>query len=154
MDENHRLFNYRNHAAAMEAEGRGVAGISRTGHYATAGLARDTIMPNSAFQDATNLRRGKSILAREEGEAHETGLSMFKRGATLRRPNNPRAGSSTMAMPGGAYDKGRAAKAKAKREPLGPWMIFCLALTICCPSPLLKSFGECGCGTSTMWMMC
>ena len=138
LDENDRLWNYRNHAAAMEAEGRGVAGVSRTGHYATAGLSHDP-----AFQDATNLRRGKSILAREEGEANETGLSMFKRGATLRRPTNRK---GTTAMAGGAYEKGQAAKAKAKREPLGPWMIFCLGLTICCPSPLLKCFGESGRG--------
>lgn len=134
LDENDRLWNYRNHAAAMEAEGRGVAAVSRTGHYATAGLSHDP-----AFQDVTNLRRGRSILAREEGEANETGLSMFKRGATLRRPTNRK---GTTAMAGGAYEKGQAAKAKAKREPLGPWMIFCLALTVCCPSPLLKCFGE------------
>ncbi|KAL8286481.1 hypothetical protein RQP46_004498 [Phenoliferia psychrophenolica] len=137
VDENHRLFNYRNHAAAMEQEGRGVAGMSRTGHYATAGLAHDNIVPNSAFQDATNLRRGKSILAREEGMANETGLSMFKRGATLRRPNNKRRGSASTQQ--GAHEK--APHAKPVKQPLGPWMIFCLIVTSCCPSPLLKCFG-------------
>lgn len=135
VDENHRLFNYRNHAAAMEAEGRGVAGVSRTGHYALAGLGQD-ITPNAAFQDSTNLRRGKSILAREEGEGTETGLSMFKRGATLRKSTR----KSSTAHAGGAAEKHRAAA--AKKQPLGPWMIFCLTLTLCCPSPVLKCFGE------------
>lgn len=143
IDENHRLYNYRAHAARMEAEGRGVAAVSRTGHYATAGLVPEGLHPNAGYSNSTNLRRGRSILAREEGMANETGLSMFKRGATLRRPTNKSShGSTTTAMPGGAYDKARAAKAQKQKQPLGPWMLFCLAITICCPSPLLKCFGE------------
>jgi len=139
IDENHRLYNYRKHAAQFEAEGRGVAAVSRTGHTATAGLAPDGgHYSHEAYSNATNLRRGKSILAREEGMANETGLSMFKRGATLRRPNN-KSGGGLQALPGGAYEKRRAAK--VTKEPLGPWMLFCLAVTICCPSPLLKCFG-------------
>ncbi|KAK4698764.1 chitin synthase, partial [Phenoliferia sp. Uapishka_3] len=141
VDENSRLYNYRNHAAAMEQEGRGVLGISRTGHYATTGLAPEGVMaPNSAFNDSTNLRRGKSILAREEGMANETGLSMFKRGATLRRPNNRRSNSATTTrMPGGAWEKSQ--HAKTVKTPLGPWMIWCLIVTACFPAPLLKCFG-------------
>ncbi|KAM0754976.1 hypothetical protein T439DRAFT_297410 [Meredithblackwellia eburnea MCA 4105] len=162
IDENHRLFNYRTHTAIMEQEGRGVAGVSRTGHYAMAGLAPQHLgepayitgpggLPvpqfgsggagaeDRALNDATNLRRGKSILAREEGMANETGLSMFKRGATLRRPNNLHKRHGSNAMPGGAYEKGQ--QAKQAKQPLGPWMIFCLIITACCPSPLLKCFG-------------
>lgn len=121
----------------MEAEGRGVAGISRTGHYAQAGLAGpDDITPNPAFSDATNLRRGKSILAREEGMANESGLSMFKRAATLRRPNMQRDNSEASLQP---HEKSRG---PPKKQPLGPWMIFCLAITMCCPSPMLKCFGQ------------
>lgn len=139
IDENYRLYNYRKHAAQYEAEGRGVAAVSRTGHTATVGLAPDGgHYSNEAYSNSTNLRRGKSILAREEGMANETGLSMFKRGATLRRPNN-KSGGGVQALPGGAYEKRRVAK--DHKEPLGPWMLFCLAVTICCPSPLLKCFG-------------
>ena len=75
--------------------------------------------------------------------ATETGLSFLKRGATLRRPNNKRHGSAsttTTAHAGGAYEKGQ--QVKATRQPLGPWMIFCLVVTSCFPSPLLKCFGE------------
>lgn len=143
IDENHRLYNYRKHAAQFEAEGRGVAAVSRTGHTASAGLVHGGdggYHSSEAYSNSTNLRRGKSILNREEGEANETGLSMFKRGATLRRPNNKSNLSAQQALPGGAYDKRRVAK--AQKQPLGPWMLFCLAVTICCPSPLLKCFGE------------
>ena len=119
----------------MEAEGRGVAGVSRTGHYAHAGLAPDGyIQPNRAYIDQTNLRRGKSILAREEGAVAESGLSMFKRGATLRRPNNRRNHSAST-------QPGRAKPAHAHKAPLGIWMIYCICLTACFPSPLLKCFG-------------
>ena len=137
VDENHRLYNYRNHAAAMEYEGRGNAELSRTGHYALAGLGNEGIAPNKAFQDATNLRRGKSILAREEGMANDSGLSMFKRAATLRRPNAARQNSEAS-----SFRTNEKSKPLPQRQPLGPWMIFCLAITICCPSPFLKWFGE------------
>lgn len=138
LDENHRLYNYRNHAAAMEFEGRGNAELSRTGHYALAGLGNEGIAPNKAFQDATNLRRGKSILAREEGMANDSGLSMFKRAATLRRPNAARQNSEASSF----RTNNEKSKPLPQRQPLGPWMIFCLAITICCPSPFLKWFGE------------
>ncbi|KAI5476309.1 chitin synthase, glycosyltransferase family 2 protein [Pseudohyphozyma bogoriensis] len=137
VDESDRLWNYRAHAAAMEAEGRGVAGVSSTGHYAMHGLG-------APQEQNVGLRRGKSILAREEGMATETGLSMFKRGATLRRPNNPRKTSSGLEAHSGmgASEKRRLqAAAKARKEPLGPWMIYVYALTLCCPAPLLRCFG-------------
>ncbi|KAM0788303.1 hypothetical protein ACM66B_001446 [Microbotryomycetes sp. NB124-2] len=90
------------------------------------------------------LRRGKSILAREEGMAQESGLSMFKRGTNLRRPNNT---SSKLAregaMPGGAYDRGRLHKQQQhqQRQPMSLWMLYCQALTLCVPPPVLKCFG-------------
>jgi chitin synthase len=142
INEQHRLFNYRNHAAAAELEGR--IGGPGAGNYT--GLDYDDIVPNRAFQDSTNLRRGKSILAREEGMANESGLSMFKRGATLRRPNVLRGnsesagGNASAGGINGLNEKNRLAP-KVK-QPLGPWMIFCLTVTICCPFPMLKWFGK------------
>ncbi|BGP14711.1 hypothetical protein JCM10213_006208 [Rhodosporidiobolus nylandii] len=147
VDENHRLYNYRQHAAAMEAEGRGTAAVSRTGHYATAGLpvpvppglvsgeAAAASQAAHGHGGSTTLRRGKSILAREEGMANETGLSMFKRGGTLRRPRK----DGAQVLPGGAYERSR--KAKQKKEPLGAWMIYCKIVTACLPAPLLACFG-------------
>ncbi|GAA5852682.1 hypothetical protein JCM8547_002588 [Rhodosporidiobolus lusitaniae] len=151
VDESHRLYNYRQHAAAMEADGRATVAVSRTGHYPAAGLPV-VVSPEQVSGEAaahaqavgaqgtggggsTTLRRGKSILAREEGMANETGLSMFKRGGTLRRPKK----GGMQALPGGAYEKGR--KAKAQKQPLGAWMIYCKVVTACFPAPLLRCFG-------------
>lgn len=120
VDENHRLYNYRNHAVAMAQEGRGVAG-----HFVNS--------DGRPLSDSTNLKRGKSILAREEGMAHETGLSMLQRGATLRK-------LSRQASP--SEDRRTLQRlVKNKNEPIGPWMMYCYVITFCCPSPLLKCFG-------------
>ncbi|GAA5911142.1 hypothetical protein JCM6882_006586 [Rhodosporidiobolus microsporus] len=167
VDENHRLYNYRQHAAQMEADGRGTAAVSRTGHFAQAGLplpvspaevagaaagrqsAAYGQLPGpggvGAQQQggggATTLRRGKSILAREEGMANETGLSIFKRGGTLRRPGGGGGGGKKggQAHAGGAYD--RRQRAKAQKKPVGAWMIYCRTLTACFPAPVLRCFG-------------
>lgn len=103
----------------MAAEGRGVAG-----HFI--GDARP-------LTDSTNLKRGKSLLAREEGMAHETGLSILKRGATMRRL------TKTSSTPDDRKSPSRLVK--SKKEPIGPWMMYCYVITFCCPSPLLKCFG-------------
>ncbi|GAA6009544.1 hypothetical protein JCM11491_003597 [Sporobolomyces phaffii] len=154
IDENHRLYNYRQHAAAMEAEGRGTAAVSRTGHYASAGLpvGPDELRGQAplgggagmgtrgANPSGATVRRGKSILAREEGMANETGLSIFKRGGTLRRPGLNRAQSSQgSVLPGGGSEKMR--KRRKQKQPISAWMMFCLVVTACCPSPILKCVG-------------
>lgn len=168
VDEHHRLYNYRQHAAAMEAEGRGTAAVSRTGHYASAGLPIPVTPAEVSGRAAgagiaaatggsigaphphahsaggqaaapeTSLRRGKSILAREEGMANESGLNLFKRSGTVRR-RGPK-GQQQQVLPGGAYEQNRRAK-KQKSKPLGVWMIYCLIITACLPAPLLKCFG-------------
>ncbi|GAA5858466.1 hypothetical protein JCM1840_001219 [Sporobolomyces johnsonii] len=151
VDENHRLYNYRQHAAAMEAEGRGMAAVSRTGHYATAGLPVPVtpaevsgVTPlgaSTAGGSGATVRRGKSILAREEGMANETGLSIFKRGGTLRRPGNKRSpGSAGSVLPGGAARE-KGGRKKQQKQPISPWMMFCLVVTACFPGPLLSCFG-------------
>ncbi|GAA6002402.1 uncharacterized protein JCM10292_006640 [Rhodotorula paludigena] len=162
VDENHRLYNYRQHAAAMEAEGRGTAAVSRTGHYAQAGLPipvgpaevsgaaaaaaqHHLVPPGTGAGGATGLRRGKSILAREEGMANETGLNLFKRGGTLRRPAGGAGGGGKLgrkgghAHAGGAYE--RAQRAKQQKQPTSAWMIYCRIITACIPAPLLSCFG-------------
>lgn len=156
VDPSHRLWNYRNHAAAMEADGTGRVGFSSTGMYPLAGIPSSSSMPNQIqsgavplsragpgapppsttnVADASNLRRGKSILAREEGMATESGLNFLKRGATLRRRStNTGAGAAAESQPH---------KVKPKKGPLGPWMIYCYVLTFWAPGFLLKTCGEC-----------
>ena len=158
VDENHRLYNYRQHAAAMEAEGRGTAAVSRTGHYASAGLpvgpaelsgqaplggVGGARLGGAGNPSGATVRRGKSILAREEGMANETGLSIFKRGGTLRRPTLNRGQSSQgSVLPGGGGGSEKLKKKRKQKQPISPWMMFCLIVTACCPSPILRCVGE------------
>ena len=81
-----------------------------------------------------NLRRGRSLLAREE-DVHESGLALFNRG-TLRRKKT--ASSSVEPKP---KDK------KGCFDNIGPgpkdgWFIYCYILTCFVPPFLLKSCGE------------
>ena len=86
------------------------------------------------------LRRGRSLLAREE-DVHESGLALFKRGATLRRKRTQPTTNPLPPTPD--------APAKKKRGcwkgpgPGGPWMIYCLILTCWIPPFLLRSCGKC-----------
>ena len=151
----------------MEAEGRGTAAVSRTGHYASAGLpispqelsgihnSSSSRAPQgngfgasgrggggggAAAPSGATVRRGKSILAREEGMANETGLSIFKRGGTLRRPGLNRAQSSQGSVVPGGGEKIRR-KSRKQNKPISAWMMFCLIVTACCPSPILRCVG-------------
>ncbi|KAF4622951.1 hypothetical protein D9613_002260 [Agrocybe pediades] len=120
IDPNHRQWHYRTHVAQLEEEGNSRLGVlpSTTGNY-------------------PQLRRGRSLLAREE-DVHESGLALFKRGHTLRRKRQ-QASASSSAPP--------LLETKKKRGcwngpgPGGPWMTYCLIVTILVPSFVLKSCG-------------
>ncbi|KAH8922053.1 glycosyltransferase family 2 protein [Atractiella rhizophila] len=112
MDPNHRLYNYRQHAAIMED-----AGVGRSAATAT-GAAPNTL----------GLRRGKSVLGREEGRVEESGLSLF-RGATLRKKGP------------GAVPAGGKRRVREERKPISPWMWYVNAATFCFPTFFLKSMG-------------
>ncbi|KAF8913155.1 glycosyltransferase family 2 protein [Gymnopilus junonius] len=117
IDPGHRQWYYRNQVAQLEEEGNGRVGVlpSTTGNYP--------------------LRRGRSLLAREE-DVHESGLALFKR-ATLRRRRQQSSSAVPTATP----------EVKKKRGcwngpgPGGPWMIYCLVVTILVPSFMLRAFG-------------
>jgi hypothetical protein len=84
------------------------------------------------------LRRGRSLLAREE-DVHESGLALFKRNHTLRRKRQPSASATpTSSLPDVKKKRG----CWTGPGPSGPWMIYCLIVTILVPSFLLKSCGE------------
>lgn len=129
-DPAHPLFNYRNHAAAMEADGTGHVGLSSTGAF-PATTATAFAVPTGA----TDLRRGQSILAREEGMAHESGLTILKRGATLKR----RSGKSGQSEDARARRREQAESGRS--DVLSPWMIYCRAITCCFPAPILRCVG-------------
>ncbi|KAJ7222578.1 glycosyltransferase family 2 protein [Mycena pura] len=125
IEPGHRQWHYRSTVAQLEEEGSGRVGVmpSTTGNY----------------PQREALRRGRSLLAREE-DVHESGLALFKRGATLRRkrssaaaPLNPTAAEPQKHRTGclGDYAPG----------PKGPWMLYCYLLTACVPSPLMHACG-------------
>ncbi|KAF8167592.1 glycosyltransferase family 2 protein [Crassisporium funariophilum] len=119
IDPGHRQWHYRSHVAQLEEEGNTRMGVipSTTGNY-------------------PHLRRGRSLLAREE-DVHESGLALFKRGHTLRRKRQPTA-TAVPVVPDVKHKKRGCWKGPG---PSGPWMIYCLILTFWIPNFLLKSCG-------------
>ncbi|GJJ13368.1 hypothetical protein Clacol_007620 [Clathrus columnatus] len=114
IDPSHRQWHYRNQAAKLETQGRVLP--SSTGNH-----------PQAA------LRRGKSLLGREE-DLPETGLSLFKRGATLRR----RRSSGT---PVAEATKGKGCFENIAPGPKDTFMIYCWLITCWVPPVILSSCG-------------
>ncbi|KAK8861274.1 hypothetical protein IAR55_002093 [Kwoniella newhampshirensis] len=129
IDPNHRLWHYREHAA------------------------EDQIDPYNPRTGGANLRRGKSLLARESDDVdHQSGLNIFKRGATIRR----RASQATprQAPTGAQANRAGAGPKKESEEEFGClgnfapgpkdcWMVYCYLLTICVPGFVLRNvFGK------------
>ncbi|KDQ15672.1 glycosyltransferase family 2 protein [Botryobasidium botryosum FD-172 SS1] len=113
IDPNHRQFHYRTQAVQMEAEGR------------------MGVLPSTTGNAPGGLRRGKSLLAREQDVA-ESGLSLFKRGATLRRKRQP-----SPVTPSGE-------KGCFKNIAPGPkdaWMVYSWLITCWIPPFLLSTCG-------------
>ena len=149
IDPNHRLYHYREHAAAQEQYG-GPAGSGGMG-----GGGMD-VMPSTTGNAPPGLRRGKSLLAREPTDSQESGLNIFKRGATLRRkssgnvptngrPNGPPNGANT----GSGRGLSTGSNYHQKQEKLGclgdfapgpkdAWMVYCYLLTVCVPGFVLR----------------
>lgn len=122
IDPSHPLYNYRTHAAALQVEG-GHVGLSRTGAYPQAGIGLD------APASHPPLRRGVSILAREQDTDTDTGAGILQRGATLRRKRGAVGRTEELAKP------------DVRKGPLSPWMIYVRIITCCCPAPMLRAFG-------------
>jgi hypothetical protein len=92
-----------------------------------------------------NLRRGRSLLARDE-DVQESGLSLFKRGTTLRRKRpatqaGPTPSGRTI-LTADENDKGWKCFKNIAPGPKDAWMIYCYILTACVPPVLLRTFGE------------
>lgn len=182
VDPSHRLFNYRNHAAAMEADERGRTGLSSTGMAAVdgsvaapmaygynemdaryedyvdgprsplhpgspgareaAGLRQNALsalgrpIPGGAAAhgysgiggtghhhpgafgpngERTNLRRGRSLLQRGPGEADESGLSILKRGETLRRQKSAKSARGNQRLKKSQLDPDEISKVRRQR---------------------------------------
>lgn len=151
IDENSRFFNYRQHAAVYEAENTGRVGHSGPTGYPNhlptlampygggqGGIAAVGLLPG--VDGRPNLRRGKSILAREEGMANDSGLNFLKRGATLRRKMSAKHQDSSTAE---ELLKGKKDSKTVAKAPLSWWMIYCYVVTFFLPGVFLAKLGEC-----------
>ncbi|KAF5346147.1 hypothetical protein D9758_009944 [Tetrapyrgos nigripes] len=118
IEPGHRQWHYRTHAAQLEEEGR--VGV----------------MP-SATGNLPGLRRGKSLLGREE-DVQESGLALFKRGATLRRRKSVSSATVPMMEP---EKKNRSCLGDFAPGPKGPWMVYCYLLTFFVPTFLMRACG-------------
>ncbi|SPC62340.1 probable chitin synthase 5 (csh5) [Ustilago sp. UG-2017b] len=162
MDPNHRQWYYRNHAAHMDVmaanggrvgympsttghlpqhgaapHGSGMAGVvGPGGGLSGLGVAGPSNIPPGGLGRAPPLRRGKSILGRDEDQI-ETGINVLKRGVSLRRKQS-KSGRVTKEVP---RDLGESKTSRIAPGPVGGWMIYCYILTICCPGPFLRLFG-------------
>ncbi|KAJ1033061.1 hypothetical protein NDA16_000340 [Ustilago loliicola] len=162
MDPNHRQWYYRNHAAHMDVmaasggrvgympsttghlpqhgaapHGSGMAGVvGPGGGLSGLGVTGPSNIPPGGLGRAPPLRRGKSILGRDEDQI-ETGINVLKRGVSLRRKQS-KSGRVSKEVP---RDLGESKTSRIAPGPVGGWMIYCYILTICCPGPFLRVFG-------------
>lgn len=114
-------------------------------------------IPSSSSSAPPQLRRGKSILARDEdySSPNESGLALFKRGNTLRRKNaggqqqQPSRSRSQRRAAGLQDDPAQDAPKQGfwnriAPGPVGGWMIYCWLLTCLVPGFVLRGvFGAC-----------
>lgn len=132
IEPGHPQYHYHSHVALIEEEsdGRGL-GVepSRTGNVPHSGL-----------------KRGRSLLARDE-DVQESGLMLFKKSAnTLRRrkPNTTGATPSNQAGPGADIPTSNGGIFKnIAPGPINAWMVYCWLLTCCLPPFLLRQCGMC-----------
>jgi chitin synthase len=95
-----------------------------------------------------NLRRGKSLLARESDDAdQQSGLNIFKRGATIRRKASratPRAPNATQSnRAGSVHDENIGCLGNFAPGPKDAWMVYCYLLTWWVPAVVLRGvFGK------------
>jgi hypothetical protein len=111
--------------------------------YSRTLLTFATLATGNIPQSGPHLKRGRSLLARDE-DVQESGLSLFGRGTTLRRKRPSSQGGPT---PSGRtivttdeYEGWRCFRNIAP-GPKNAWMIYCYLLTICIPPVLLRTFG-------------
>jgi len=141
IEPGHRQYHYRNVAAQLDEHSTRNVMPSSMPSFSTSPILCSSPPPTATgnLPITPQLRRGKSLLARDQDVA-ESGLSLFKRSATIRTR-----ASSANAVP-------QQPREKPKRgcwDHIGPgpkdaWMIYCWILTCCIPPFLLST-----CGTSS-----
>ncbi|WVQ83493.1 hypothetical protein IAT38_005634 [Cryptococcus sp. DSM 104549] len=140
IDPNHRLWHYREHAAEDQVDIQPSSTGNQPYHM------------RGGQSGGANLRRGKSLLARDSDDVDQgSGLNIFKRGATIRR----RASQATPRQaPSGAQsnragttppreDEGVTCLGNFAPGPKDCWMVYCFLLTFWVPGFVLRGvFGK------------
>lgn len=106
-------------------------------HPATGNYPHPQQLQNQQHQQRDTLRRGRSLLAREEGDVSESGLNIFRRAQTLRRKKSAAAAAAAPPPPPPKKNRG----CWKGPGPGGPWMTFCLIITFWMPNFLLSACG-------------
>jgi chitin synthase len=132
----HGAAPYGTDLGSLQGPGGGLSGLGMapTGarinpNMPPGGLGR-TAPPNNQG----GIRRGKSILGRDDDQV-ESGINILKRGVSLRRRASQQ---NRKDVPRELDDVAR--QSRIAPGPVGPFMMYSYALTICCPGPLLKLF--------------
>jgi len=135
---------------ALQGPGGGVSGLGAVPHNLPPGGLGRVAPPGGAGGGGGGmmgaggggggLRRGKSILGRDEDQV-ESGINILKRGVSLRRSKSGNAGGGSGQPKEVPRDLGDYRASKIAPGPVGPWMIYCYLLTICCPAPTLRCMG-------------
>ncbi|WOO78852.1 Chitin synthase 3 [Vanrija pseudolonga] len=131
IEPGHRQYHYREHANDDNVRVQ----ASNTGNRPYA--------PNQS--GGANLRRGRSVLGREgDVDTNESGLNLFKRGATIRRKASRAAPRpQTAAQPKPAEAKPRGCCSGIAPGPIDGWMIYCFVITCWIPNFIIsKVFGK------------
>ena len=131
IEPGHRQWYYRNHVAQMESEGR-VMPSSMLAICCLPVIAH-VLLATGNYPQGPGVRRGKSLLAREE-DLPESGLSIFKRSATLRRRRSQAGRTTPEYGKNGCFDN-------IAPGPKDPFMIYSWCLTCCVPPFLLSTCG-------------
>ncbi|GMK54404.1 hypothetical protein CspeluHIS016_0109900 [Cutaneotrichosporon spelunceum] len=133
IEPGHRLYHYQQHAADQSIR----VHPSATGNQPYA--------PHRG--GASGVRRGKSVLGRDgDQETNESGLNLFKRGATIRRKASraaPRPKHAAATTPQQPPDKPRGCCSSIAPGPIDCWMIYCFIITCWIPPFILSGlFGK------------
>lgn len=135
----HGAAPYGTDLGALQGPGGGLSGLGMAPGGPRIPMMNPNLPPGGLGRQpppgAQGLRRGKSILGRDEDQV-ESGINILKRGVSLRRRASQQHRKD---VPRDLDDASR--QSKIAPGPVGPFMIYAYALTICCPGPFLKIFG-------------
>lgn len=125
---------------AMGGPGGGISGLGL--HPGMPGASNAYNLPPGGLGrgpgGATGVRRGKSILGREEDRQLETAINVLKRGVSIRRHQPDSGAKDKTEVP---RDLGEFKPSSLAPGPVDAWMIYAFTITCCIPPGLMSMCG-------------